>query len=214
MGMTRDQQVLAEDNLGLVPYFINRMGMGGKQDWDDLVQAGRIGLMQAVVKFEPEQGNTFATYAAAWIRNAVRRESDKQNHPGSTHMNMLDNRLQQVTQAELEGKLMRHPTRDEVAEVVGDQVADINLTQLMSIEHNPYEEDFAYEGPWIATEDTLPALFDDLEQLDYLEEHERALLVAHGMGYTMIEIAKATGVIPETVSIRLNKLKKRLELEL
>ncbi len=215
VGMTREQQDLAVDNLALVPFFLNKMGMNRiESEWDDLVQAGRIGLMKAAVKYEPERGNTFATYAAAWIRNAIRREADKLRSPGNTHLDFLRRRLQQVTQADLEGRLMRHPTRDEVAEVAGEQVADLELPQVVSIEAHVSHEGtpFTDHGSWLSVEDS--DLYDDLEQLDYLDPGDKALLIAHGMGYTQVEIAASMGVIPHTVGVWLRGLKARLVEEL
>ncbi len=201
---------LVEDNLALVPYFMNRMNMVG--EWDDLEQAGRIGLMRAAELYDPKLGK-FSNYAANWIKNAIRRESDKLNHPGSTFQNFLDNRLREVTEAELQARLLRRPTRDEMVEVVGEQVADIRLEKPLSINADPYETDGDYDGKWLTHEDDL-SLFDELEQLDYLEPDEKSLLVAHGMGYTHIEIAEAVGVLPETIGIRLRKLKARLMEEI
>lgn len=43
--------------------------------YEDLVQAGNMGLMRAAEKFDPERGFTFATYAVWWVRAQVRREA-------------------------------------------------------------------------------------------------------------------------------------------
>ena len=37
----------------------------------DLVQEGKVGLMQAAARFEPEREVRFSTYAAWWIRSAM-----------------------------------------------------------------------------------------------------------------------------------------------
>ncbi len=45
----------------------------GALEFDDLVQAGREGVMRAKEKFEPERGLQFSTYADWWIRQKIRR---------------------------------------------------------------------------------------------------------------------------------------------
>ena len=207
---TAEARALTEDNLALVPFFMNRMHLFG--EWDDLEQAGRIGLMRAADKYEPELGK-FSTYASAWIKNAIRRESDKQKSPGSSHMDFLNERLRQVTVRMLEGKLMRSPTHDEIMEVVGLKVANAVLPKNVSIDFSPLERT-TYEGEWMSVDDTEPAMYDDLQQLDYLEPEEKALLIAHGMGYSHTEIAVEQGVLPSTIGTRLKKLKARLQDEL
>jgi RNA polymerase primary sigma factor len=64
----RERFILA--NLGLVNKLARqraRLGM----DFEDLAQEGRIGLMRAVERFDPDKGFRFSTYAVWWIRHAI-----------------------------------------------------------------------------------------------------------------------------------------------
>ncbi|MBA3827045.1 MAG: sigma-70 family RNA polymerase sigma factor [Ktedonobacterales bacterium] len=63
---------LIEANLGLV-IVIAREYRSSRIALIDLIQEGNLGLMHAVEKFDPQRGIRFSTYAAWWIRQAVRR---------------------------------------------------------------------------------------------------------------------------------------------
>lgn len=43
---------------------------------DDIVQAGMMGLLKAIERYDPERGTKFSTYAAWWIRQAIQRHID------------------------------------------------------------------------------------------------------------------------------------------
>ena len=63
---------LIEMHLPLVRYFARRYA-GRGEPLDDLVQAGSLGLVKAVDRFDPERGLEFSTYAAPTILGEIRR---------------------------------------------------------------------------------------------------------------------------------------------
>lgn len=74
------EEKLIRNNQGLVYRMVNRFRefllrkYDVALDEDDLFQVGRIGLLIAVRKFEPERGYQLSTYAIWWINQAIQRE--------------------------------------------------------------------------------------------------------------------------------------------
>jgi RNA polymerase sigma factor (sigma-70 family) len=64
------RETMIESNLGLVRA-IARGFRGTSLPFDDLVQDGTVGLVQAVEHFDRHRGVRFSTYAAWWIRRAI-----------------------------------------------------------------------------------------------------------------------------------------------
>jgi RNA polymerase primary sigma factor len=109
----RDQ--LARANLRLVVKIAQ--GYAGRGlGLDDLVAEGNLGLLRAVVRFDPDVGTRFGTYAGYWITQAMRQAVLDAGHavrvPPSTAR--LATRWRRASE-HLRGKLGRPPTEDEVA---------------------------------------------------------------------------------------------------
>jgi RNA polymerase sigma factor (sigma-70 family) len=66
------RETLILDNLWLVARGARHF-VGRGLELDDLLQAGSLGLFRAVVKFKPELGYRFATYAGTWVYQAITR---------------------------------------------------------------------------------------------------------------------------------------------
>ncbi len=83
----------------------------------DLIQEGNLGLMKAVEKYEVERGFRFSTYATWWIRQTITRSIADQGRTIRVPVHMVD-RIRQLyrTTHEMEQKLGRSPTTDELAE--------------------------------------------------------------------------------------------------
>jgi RNA polymerase primary sigma factor len=64
------RETMIESNLGLVRS-IAATFRSASLSFDDLVQDGTVGLVQAVERFDHRRGVRFSTYAAWWIRRAI-----------------------------------------------------------------------------------------------------------------------------------------------
>lgn len=89
---------------------------------DDMIQAGMIGLMDAVGRFEESQGVAFEAYAASRIRGAMLdelRAGDWLPRSARKSQREIENAVHR-----LEGRLKRAPSEAEIARELGIAVAD------------------------------------------------------------------------------------------
>lgn len=92
----------------------------------DLIQEGNLGLIHAVEKFDWRKGFKFSTYGTLWIRQAIQR--GLQNH-GRTirvpvHVAQRQVKVRKI-EAELNTKLSREPTDEEIAAVAELPVEEV-----------------------------------------------------------------------------------------
>jgi RNA polymerase primary sigma factor len=101
--------------------------------FQDLIQAGNVGLIRAVDRFDYEMGNRFSTYAMWWIRQSIERALTQQGHTIRLPY-YLRNRIRRIRQRanNLEKRLGRRPTVDELAEELGEESAE-RLGRLLQI---------------------------------------------------------------------------------
>ena len=76
------QSNLVTNNQGLVNVIANQMYYNQGQKYsvgsapfeiNDLIQAGNLGLLRAIEKFDRTNGASFSTYAANWIKSKIGR---------------------------------------------------------------------------------------------------------------------------------------------
>ena len=69
-GDTKARDILIERNLRLVAHVVKKY-QGLPDDLDDLISIGTIGLIKAVMTYDPQKGNRLAAYAARCIDNEL-----------------------------------------------------------------------------------------------------------------------------------------------
>ena len=76
------RQQLLNEHLGLVHFVARQVarGISVEADFDELVSAGTMGLMNALGSFDSERGLAFSTFAAPRIRGAILDELRRQDH--------------------------------------------------------------------------------------------------------------------------------------
>jgi RNA polymerase sigma factor FliA len=118
-GSSIDEKDLIERFLPLVRNVVDRikLNLPPHVDADDLYSVGITGLIAAVKKFDPEQGNTFAAYATTRIRGAILDELRRMDwcpRRARAKARKLKEAINEVEQ-----RLGRASTEEEVREHLG-----------------------------------------------------------------------------------------------
>lgn len=143
---------------------------------DDLIQAGMIGLLDAVNRFDAGQGASFATFASQRIRGAMLDELRSRDWvPRSVRRNT---RLLDETIRRLEQQLGRPPEDREIAaaldvslEEFHHLLMDANGSQLVALDELPEEESDSLSAGAHAT--PLAELLEGRRRADLVKAIER-----------------------------------------
>jgi RNA polymerase primary sigma factor len=229
----RDRFVKA--NLRLVIAYISKRchRLTKAFDREDLTQAGNMGLITAVERFDPAKGYRFSTYAYWWIRQAINRWVDQHGRaiaiPGSHCQHLA--KLGPITRR-LERELNRSPTQAEIAAELGvslrvlEQVVE-NGRPVGSLDQVVTDDGLELSST-VATWDRSPE--DEEEQRERWRQAEqlrgliarlapqdrRLLSLAWGLDGVEIprgELAQQEGLSTRALEARLNRLQASLAAE-
>ncbi len=116
---------LIEEYLPLVHHVLGRLTihLPPTLDREDLVEVGVLGLMNAAQTFNPSRGAAFKTHAFTLIRGAILDEIRKHDPIPRSRRDRV--RLLGDVEAKLSEKLGRTPTPEEMAELAGLTVEQV-----------------------------------------------------------------------------------------
>ena len=119
----REQLVL--QSVPLVHYILGRLGITAElgSDYEDLVNQGLLGLIDAVDRYDPKHGTRFSTYAGLRVRGKILdylRSSDWLSRSARQRV-----RLIQKAVTELWALFQREPTEAEIARHLGMALDDV-----------------------------------------------------------------------------------------
>lgn len=200
-----------------------RVGHG--MQFDDVQQAGLIGLMRAVDKFDHTLGHKFSTYATWWIKQSISRAIDDEARVVRIPVHALESarridiprRREGLTWQEAladPGRLGLDVTRDDITK------AHAHLRPCLSLDQIGEEFDVVDDDPGLdPIEQCIDRLDDEADVHDLLESlvelpglGTRAVTVLqlrHGLTgqppMTLDEIGKRFGVTRE----RIRQIEKR-----
>jgi RNA polymerase primary sigma factor len=100
----------------------------------DLISEGNIGLIKAVVRFDPRKGGKLSTYAAWWIKQSMKRALANQSKTIRLPVYLLDkiSRLRRAAAAFAE-QFGREPSGEELALELGIPVNKVAHLQSVSL---------------------------------------------------------------------------------
>lgn len=209
---------LVEKNLGLVYSCANRF-RGRGAEFDDLFQAGCVGLIKAADNFDVSRGFSFSTYAVPVILGEIKRIF---RDGGSVKVGRAIKEKSRVAvkrREEISIKLGREPTITELAESLGVEVteaamllnASMPAISLTSGDEGEEQTDVPVDSPENEISDFL-ALRQVLESLD--ERDKKMIELRYYAGLTQSKTAQQLGMTQVQVSRRektvLEMIRKKL----
>jgi RNA polymerase primary sigma factor len=139
-----------------------------------------LGLIRAVEKFDWRRGFKFSTYGTLWIRQAIQRGLQNSGRTIRIPVHVAQRQVKvRKLEAELNAKLGREPTDEEIAEV-GELLVE-QVTEIRELARNLASLDQAVsEDGEVALGDVLPSdRPEPLEEVaDAMREQQVAEIVA------------------------------------
>lgn len=211
--LNRDRFI--EENLGLVHSLCRRFS-GRGIEYDDLYQAGCIGLIKATDAFDGERGVCFSTYAVPVIMGEIRRLfRDGGAVKVSRSVKELGMKINREKQ-NMEQQLCREPTVSELAAALSVSCEEITeaicaAQPTVSLTRDDDGEVSETDLPTISAEEEISDRLLIASALDKLDENEKQLVIYRYFEYlTQSQTAEKLSMTQVQVSRAEKKILKKL----
>jgi RNA polymerase sigma-B factor len=215
LGDARARERLVEMHLPLVEG-LARQHSRHRDEHDDLVGAGSIGLLKAIDGFRRDRGRDFTAYAVPTIAGEMKRHLRDRSSPVRVPRRLQEARTRvHRAEAELGAELRRAPTAAELARDLGMDEADVAaaLASWRAGDPVPLRDSAGAEA-----RDEQSASHERLllaDALGSLGEEDRELVYRRIVaGAANAEIARELGLSPRQVSRRVERALAALRTQL
>lgn len=185
----------------------------------DLISEGNIGLTKAIERFNPRKGAKLSTYAAWWIKQAIKRALADQGKTIRLPVHLVD-KIAKVRRVSLQmsDELGREPTDDELGQEIG--IAGESITRLKSAGVRPAsldapmaEDDSTDFGETVGDDGSQTPfellrdrnLFEEMDGLLNLLDHREKKIISQRFGLTggtpktLEDVGESLGVTRERI---------------
>ena len=214
-----DRDILITENMGLVHTCAHRF-TGKGIEYEDLFQAGCMGLVKAFDAFDRERGVRFSTYAVPVILGEIRRLF---RDGGTVKVSRTIKELSIRTAREREKfalKEGREPTIKELAEQLGVSEEDVTeavcaAAPVISLTADEDNGGGQADVPVASPEEQIAERLSVIQAVSSLEERDRAIVrLRYYENKTQTQTAAALGMTQVQVSRREKKILGLLRQEL
>ncbi len=187
--------------------------------FEDLLNEGNIGLIEAAHRYDASKGTKFITYAIWWIRKSILKAlSEHSNLVRVPNYQMKKVREIRDTERILQSKLGRKPDREEISKNMTKSVAKIDQTLQLSMREVSLDDKVGKERDTpisdYLVDDDGPSPEDDLlvreatdlvgQAMEDLTNQERTVIVRRfgisgGGQMTLKQIGEQMGISRERV---------------